>query len=104
MLATPSGYAARYGIEARTGGAGTYRSASMYMDVPASTSAPTRIVFLADQLVIASGANLKNPFVFENGEARLNVAHIGTVYGGKMILGGGKLVIDGDLGTIEVFS
>ncbi|RVL70683.1 hypothetical protein CN138_14645 [Sinorhizobium meliloti] len=104
VLATPSGYAARYGIEARTGGAGTYRSASMYMDVPASTSAPTRIVFLADQLVIASGANLKNPFVFENGEARLNVAHIGTVYGGKMILGGGKLVIDGDLGTIEVFS
>ncbi|RVK81379.1 DUF1983 domain-containing protein [Sinorhizobium meliloti] len=104
VLATPSGYAARYGIEARTGGAGTYRSASMYMDVPASTSAPTRIVFLADQLVIASGANLKNPFVFENGEARLNVAHIGTVYGGDLILGGGKLVIDGDLGTIEVFS
>ncbi|WPJ68022.1 tail protein [Sinorhizobium phage StopSmel] len=104
VLATPSGYAARYGIEARTGGSGTFRSASIMLDVPASTSAPTRFVILADQFVVASGANLQQPFIFQNGVARLNVAHIGTIYGARMELGGGKLIIDGDFGTIEVFS
>ncbi|RVK13431.1 phage tail protein [Sinorhizobium meliloti] len=104
VLATPSGYAARYGIEARTGGAGTYRSAAMYLDVPASTSSPTRIVFLADQLVIASGSNLKNPFIFQNGEATLNVANIGTVNAGLLQSTNGKTKIDLNNGTIEVFS
>ncbi|WP_234836079.1 MULTISPECIES: phage tail protein [Sinorhizobium] len=104
VLATPTGYAARYGIEARTGGAGTYRSAAMYLDVPASTSSPTRVVFLADQFVIASGSNLKNPFIFQNGEATLNVANIGTVNTGLLQSPNGKMKIDVNNGTIEVFS
>ncbi|WP_234851558.1 phage tail protein [Sinorhizobium meliloti] len=104
VLATPSGYAARYGIEARTGGAGTYRSAAMYLDVPALTSSPTRVVFLADQFVIASGSDLKNPFIFQNGEATLNVANIGTVNAGLLQSTNGKTKIDLNNGTIEVFS
>ncbi|WP_419248116.1 phage tail tip fiber protein, partial [Sinorhizobium meliloti] len=104
VLATPSGYAARYGIEARTGGAGTYRSAAMYLDVPALTSSPTRVVFLADQFVIASGSDLKNPFIFQNGEATLNVANIGTVNAGLLQSPNGKMKIDLNNGTIEIFS
>ncbi|RVQ76109.1 phage tail protein [Sinorhizobium medicae] len=103
-LATPSGYSARYGIEARTGGSGSYRSAAMYLDVPASASSPTRVVFVAEQFVIASGANLENPFIFSGGEAQLNVARVGTIRSGRLLSLNSKMDINLNNGTIEVYS
>ena len=50
-----AGYAARIGLEARTGSTGTYRSAAIFIDVPAVTSAPTRVAINADQFVVTSG-------------------------------------------------
>ena len=88
----------------RTGGAGSYRSASMYLDVPSSASSPTRVVFVADQFVIASGSNLENPFVFSRGVARLNVANIGTVNAGRLQSLNGKMDINLNNGTIEIYS
>jgi hypothetical protein len=102
--AAPEGYSARYGIEARAGGAGSYRSASMYLDVSSDPNAPTRVVFLADQFVIASGADLKNPFIFQNGAATLNVANIGTVNSGRLLALNGKMDINLNNGTIEIYS
>lgn len=54
--AGPSGYAARIGMEARAGGSGVYRGASLFIDVPSSTSAKTRIVMLAQQVVVMTAA------------------------------------------------
>ena len=55
--APAAGYAARIGLEARTGSTGTYRSAAIFIDVPAVTSAPTRVAINADQFVVTSGSN-----------------------------------------------
>jgi len=52
--AGPSGYSARYGIEAATS-AGGWRSASIWLDVPASGSTPTRVAVAADQFVVWAG-------------------------------------------------
>lgn len=101
-VATPSGYAARYGIQARTGTSDAFRSASIFLDVPASTGSPTRVVVLADQFVIASGANLENPFIFQSGVARLNVANIGTVTAGVLQSQNGKVVFDLNNGLLTM--
>ena len=63
--AGPSGYAARIGFEARAGGAGAYRAASLFLDVPSSTGDPTRIVLVGDQVVLTNGAQNRRPFVFQ---------------------------------------
>lgn len=54
--AGPSGYSARIGMEARAGGSGVYRGASLFIDVPSSTSAKTRVVMLAQQVVVMTAA------------------------------------------------
>ncbi len=65
VSAGPAGYSSRIAMEARTGGAGSWRSAGLFIDVPASTGTPTRIVLQADQIAMTNGATVKNPFVFE---------------------------------------
>ena len=70
--AGPSGYSARIGMEARTGGAGAYRAASFFIDVPASAGDPTRIVMAAEQVVITNGSVVRAPFVFIGGGLWLN--------------------------------
>src|SRR5690606_5053489 len=75
--AGPSGYSARIGMEARTGGAGAYRAASFFIDVPASTGDPTRIVMAADQVVITNGSVVRSPFVFMGGGLFLNEVTVG---------------------------
>lgn len=52
--AGPSGYSARYGIQAATS-AGGWRSASIWLDVPESGSTPTRVAVAADQFVVWAG-------------------------------------------------
>lgn len=69
--AGPSGYAARIGMEARAGGAGTYRAASLFLDVPESAAIPTRIVLVADNVVMTNGATNVTPFVFDGSVLRL---------------------------------
>lgn len=70
--ATPGGYAARYGIQARTSTTDGFRSASLFLDVPADTGSPTRVVAVAEQFVITNGSQNARPFVFEGGVAYLD--------------------------------
>ncbi|MFD1330265.1 phage tail protein [Mycoplana ramosa] len=103
--AGPTGFAARIGLEARAGGAGAWRAAGIYLDVPENTTKPTRVVIRADQFVVtdASGT-VKNPFVFSGGEARLNVANIGTVNSGQINSLNGKMKINLNAGTITIYN
>lgn len=102
--AGPSGYSSRIGMEARTGGAGSYRSAGLFIDVPADEETPSRLLLQADQVVMTNGVNTKNPFVFQGGELTLNAANIGLVNAGVITSSTGKMIININLGTIEIFS
>ncbi|MDJ1632240.1 phage tail protein [Rhizobium rhizogenes] len=72
VYASPSGYSSRIGMEARGGSGDTYRSASAFLDVPSSTSSPTRFAVVADQFSVTNGSNYQNPFIFQSGVAYLN--------------------------------
>lgn len=99
-----SGYSSRIGFEARVGGNGVWRAAGMFIDVPTSTSGKTRVAITADEFIVTDGTNNRNPFIFSGGVARLNVAHIGTVNAGIINSTNGKMTINLNNGTIEIFS
>jgi hypothetical protein len=65
VSAGPAGYSSRIAMEARTGGAGTWRSAGLFIDVPASAGSPSRIVLQANQIAFTNGTTVKSPFVYE---------------------------------------
>jgi peptidoglycan hydrolase CwlO-like protein len=103
VYAAQAGYSSRIGLEARAGSAGVYRSASLFLDVPSSTSSPTRVAIVADQFSITNGSANSQPFVFQGGVLTLNAANIGTVTAGLINGGpGAKMVIDITNGTITV--
>lgn len=101
VSAGPSGYASRIGLEARAGGAGSWRSASMFLDVPSNTALPTRIAFVADQFVITNLTNSQQPFVFESGVMRANFAHIGTVTAGVIRSPDSRMIINLAAGSLD---
>lgn len=102
--AGPLGYASRIGMETRAGGAGKWRGASLYLDVPADDTEPTRVAIVADQVIMTDGTSAQAPFTFQAGVLTLQAANIGTVTAGKLQGGNGKMIIDLDAGTIEIFS
>ncbi|HYI27561.1 MAG TPA: hypothetical protein VD863_06885 [Bradyrhizobium sp.] len=70
VLTGPTGYA-RYGIVGRTGGAGVYRDASAFLDVPTNPALPTRWTFVADQFIISDGSDDMPPFLIDDGAIHL---------------------------------
>jgi hypothetical protein len=79
-VATPAGYAARYGIQAAVND-GKYRAASFLMDVPANPAAPSRIIMRAGQVVMVSDddATVARPFVFQNGVLTLDQVKVNSL-------------------------
>ncbi|QIG67367.1 putative tail protein [Rhizobium phage RHph_TM3_3_9] len=108
MTATagPDGVSARIAMEARAGGVGAFKSAGLFIDVPEDDADPSRVVILADQFVVADpddSVTQQFPLIFQDGELTLNVANIGTVNAGLITNPGGKMNIDIDNGTIEIY-
>lgn len=99
----PTGYS-RIGAEARQGGAGGWRSAAWYLDVPNDATLPSRFLVEAGQFMVVAGGNLTNPFVVDGTGVRMNVANIGTVTAGVMQSANGKMVINLTAGTIVISS
>ncbi|PLU10445.1 phage tail protein, partial [Sinorhizobium medicae] len=64
----------------------------------------SRMAVQADQFLVTSGNNRHYPLVFENGELKLAIANIGTVNAGLLQSLNGKMKIDLNNGTIEIFS
>lgn len=73
-----AGYSSKIVIEARTGGSGTWRTAAIAIDVPASTSDPTRVAVLANQFVIQNSltGSAFQPFIVQSGVVYMDVARI----------------------------
>lgn len=92
VQAGPSGYASRIAMEARTGGAGAWRAAGLYLDVPASSGSPTRISLQADQISFTDGSNIAAPFIFEGGVLYLNQAKIKQAQIDNLLVGTSNIV------------
>lgn len=92
-VAAPSGYAARYAVQAAVND-GTFRSATLFLDVPANPAEPTRVVIDADQFVVTdtTGTVTKPAFVVEGGEIKFVGARAGRITSAD----GTSMVIDFD--------
>lgn len=98
--ASPGGGWARWGVEVRQGTGGDWSSAAFFLDTAGGLS---RAVFVADQFVIQSPGAEQYPFIFADGQLRLNIAHIGRFYAG---IGGSpddRFIINFGAGSIEWF-
>ncbi|WP_417585148.1 hypothetical protein [Pelagibacterium sp.] len=73
------------GMQGRTGSEGDWRDAGAFLKVPNDDEEPTQFTVVADQFVITSGPNSLQPFVFEDGVAKMVAARIGTITAGQML-------------------
>lgn len=104
VSAGPAGYGARLGAEGRVGGAGAWRTAGWYIDVPNNVSLPTRFAVQADQFVVLAGASgTQQVFAVDGTAVRMNVANIGEVTAGIIRSPDNKFRIDLTSGSIEWF-
>ena len=88
---------ARHGIVVKTGDGNNWSTGAFYIDVKPSQS---RLVLLADQVVISNGDLTTPPFSFANGVLRSNAADIGTVTAGELNINNRfKVARDG---TVEI--
>jgi hypothetical protein len=97
--ASPGGGWARWGVEVKVGTEGEWSSAAFFLDNNGTTS---RAVFSVGQFVITDGDSVEAPFIFEDGEAKMVAARIGTVRSGRLESFDGKFVIDLDLKRISI--
>ncbi|HEV7345464.1 MAG TPA: hypothetical protein VGN60_07510 [Devosia sp.] len=65
-VAAPSGYSARYAIQAAVND-GTFRAATLFLDVPADPTDPTRIGLMAGQTAFFTSAGVPIGLMDENG-------------------------------------
>ncbi len=77
-VAAPSGYAARYAIQAAVND-GTFRSATLLLDVPSNPADPTRIVLDADQTVISTDGGATVSAMFDSSGAIIRNITAGTI-------------------------
>lgn len=64
--AAPSGYSARYAVQAAVND-GTFRAATLFLDVPADPTQPTRIGLMAGQTAFFTAAGVPIALIDENG-------------------------------------
>ncbi|WP_313609328.1 phage tail protein [Rhizobium sp.] len=100
--AGPSGYAARYAIVAAVNDA-SFRSAALMLDVPSSTSSPTRIIMQAAQILMygTDPSSLKRPFVFQDGVLYLDDVRVNSLSALSSVLGNVD-ISNANIGTLTV--
>ncbi|MQW24298.1 DUF1983 domain-containing protein [Sinorhizobium meliloti] len=104
-VAAPTGVDARFSVLLRAGTNQSYKVSGFYVELYTEGGVQkSRMAVQADQFLVTSGNNRHYPLVFENGELKLAVANIGTVNAGLLQSLNGKMKIDLNNGTIEIFS
>jgi hypothetical protein len=104
-VAAPEGVDARFSVMLRAGTNQSFKVSGFYIELYTQGGVQkSRMAIQVDQFLVFSGNSGHLPFVFENGELKLAIANIGTVNAGLLQSLNGKMKIDLNNGTIEVFS
>ncbi|RVL02496.1 phage tail protein [Sinorhizobium meliloti] len=104
-VAAPTGIDARFSVLLRAGTSQSFKVSGFYVELYTEGGVQkSRMAVQADQFLVTSGNNRHYPLVFENGELKLAIANIGTVNAGLLQSLNGKMKIDLNNGTIEIFS
>ncbi|MDX0057959.1 phage tail protein [Sinorhizobium meliloti] len=104
-VAAPSGVDARFSVMLRAGTNQSFNVSGFYIELYTEGGVQkSRMAIQVDQFLVFSGNSGHLPFAFENGELKLAIANIGTVNAGLLQSLNGKMKIDLNNGTIEIFS
>ncbi len=104
-VAAPSGVDARFSVMLRAGTNQSFKVSGFYIELYTEGGVQkSRMAIQVDQFLVFSGNSGHLPFAFENGELKLAIANIGTVNAGLLQSLNGKMKIDLNNGTIEIFS
>ncbi|RVJ31292.1 phage tail protein, partial [Sinorhizobium medicae] len=104
-VAAPTGVDARFSVLLRAGTSQSFKVSGFYVELYTDGGVQkSRMAVQADQFLVTSGNSRHYPLVFEDGELKLAVANIGTVNAGLLQSLNGKMKIDLNNGTIEIFS
>lgn len=74
----PYGANSRYGWELRTGGSGSYRSASFFQDVPSNTALPVRTAINTEELYVFNSSTGALPFMIAGSNVSIRSLYVGT--------------------------
>ncbi len=104
-VAAPAGVDARFSVMLRAGTNQSFKVSGFYIELYTQGGGQkSRMAIQVDQFLVFSGNSGHLPFVFENGELKLAIANIGTVNAGLLQSLNGKMKINLNTGTIEIFS
>lgn len=104
--ADQSGVNARFSVMLRASLGDVFKDSGFYIEIYTEGGVlKSRFAVKADQFVIWNGgSNAFLPIVIENGELKLNIANIGLVRSGRILSQNGKMDINLNNGTIEIYS
>ncbi|TDW21077.1 uncharacterized protein DUF1983 [Rhizobium azibense] len=104
-VSAPSGVLARFSVQLRVTVADAFKDTGFYLEAYQDGAlVKSRFAVMADQFIVTDGSDTSLPLVYEGGALKLQVANIGTVNAGLITSPTGKMVININAGTIEVFS
>jgi hypothetical protein len=104
-VSAPTGVDARFSVMLRAGTNQSFKVSGFYIELYTEGGVQkSRMAIQVDQFLVFSGNSGHFPFVFENGELKLAIANIGTVNAGLLQSLNGKMKINLNTGTIEIFS
>lgn len=104
-ISAPSGVLARFSVQLRVTVDDAFKDTGFYLEAYEDTGVvKSRFAVMADQFVVTDGSETSLPMVYEGGVLKLQVANIGTVTAGLITSPTGKMAININAGTIEIFS
>ncbi|MBD9573576.1 phage tail protein [Ensifer sp. ENS08] len=104
--ADQSGVTSRFSVMLRATLNDTFKDSGFYIEIYTQGGVlKSRFAVKADQFVVWNGgSNAFLPIVIENGELKLNIANIGLIRSGRLLSQNGKMDINLNNGTIEIYS
>ncbi len=104
--ADQSGVNARFSVMLRANLNDTFKDSGFYVEIYTESSVlKSRFAVKADQFVVWNpGSSAFLPFVFENGELRLNVLNVGLIRAGRFLSPSGRVDFNLIAETLEFYS
>ncbi|WP_026616374.1 hypothetical protein [Ensifer aridi] len=104
-VAAPTGVDARFSVLLRGGTNQSFKVSGFYVELYTEGGVQkSRMAIEADLFVVTDGNSRHYPLVYENGVLKLAIADIGLVNSGRMLALNGKMDINLNNGTIEIYS
>lgn len=104
--ADQSGVTSRFSVMLRANLADTFKDSGFYVEIYTESGVlKSRFAVKADQFVVWNpGSSAFLPFVFENGELRLNVLNVGLIRAGRFLSPSGRVDFNLIAETLEFYS